>query len=154
MKQVILPELEYVLFHTLAKCKDGATGYDMNKFIGEIFGKWSHQQIYRTMNRHNGDLWKHSVVPQEGKPDKKVYQVSVSEDVEVVSNPQDYSVEVMMFVRNPDDIAEKLLHLKEVLSEELALAEAMIKAGNKVNAAIANHRANMLQAEILVLSNL
>lgn len=153
MKQVILPELEYVLFNTLRNMPEGATGYDMSKYVGGIFAKWSHQQIYRTMNRYNGELWLSTLVPQEGKPDKKVYRFQVADDIEVVSNPEAYSTEVHLLIQNKDDVKAKIASLQKDFEWEMELAKQSLESDNKTVANIATHRANMIQSEVLVLAN-
>ena len=65
-------ELEYLLWNMLNN-SDGMTGYDATKVTSANYDKFSHQQVYRTLKRRDGELWTHTLVPQEGKPDKKVY---------------------------------------------------------------------------------
>ncbi|MEO1131190.1 MAG: PadR family transcriptional regulator [Cyanobacteria bacterium J06639_1] len=60
---------------------DGAcSGYDLTKrFEGSVgfFWKASHQQIYRELAKLEAQGWAQvTVVPQEGKPDKKLYDMT------------------------------------------------------------------------------
>ncbi|MCG8670740.1 MAG: PadR family transcriptional regulator [Pseudomonadales bacterium] len=61
---------------------ESGTGYDIaKKFQGSLGNFWSasHQQIYHELGKLDKDglvTWKQ--VPQEGKPDKKVYEITAS----------------------------------------------------------------------------
>lgn len=70
--------LEHAILVSLAE--KSASGYDLaRRFDASIghFWKASHQQIYKVLGRMEGDDWIAStVVPQEGRPDKKVYAIS------------------------------------------------------------------------------
>jgi PadR family transcriptional regulator AphA len=70
--------LKHVLLVVLKKQR--ATGYGITKwFDGPLgyFWKTSHQQVYRALAKLYEDGWVHfDTVPQQGKPDKKVYQVT------------------------------------------------------------------------------
>ena len=64
----------------VALCEQPASGLELAKRFSRSIGFfWSatHQQIYRTLARMDADGWLDaSTVPQQGKPDKKVYEVS------------------------------------------------------------------------------
>ena len=69
--------LEHAILVALAE-RDGS-GYELarrfDRSIGFFYGA-SHQQIYRTLKRMDGDGWVScETVPQQGRPDKKVYSV-------------------------------------------------------------------------------
>lgn len=53
-----------------------ASGYDIAKYISTTTGN-SHQQIYRTLGvLENQGYVVHTIYPQEGKPDRKVYTIA------------------------------------------------------------------------------
>jgi DNA-binding PadR family transcriptional regulator len=70
--------LEHALLVSLRE--RAASGSELTRRFDKSFGYfWSatHQQIYRTLARMEADGWLTSeVVPQQGKPDTKVYAVS------------------------------------------------------------------------------
>jgi len=70
--------LEHALLVSLRE--RAASGSELTRRFDKSFGYfWSatHQQIYRTLARMEADGWLTSaVVPQQGKPDTKVYDVS------------------------------------------------------------------------------
>lgn len=70
--------LEHALLVSLRE--RAASGSELTRRFDKSFGYfWSatHQQIYRTLARMEADGWVTStVVPQQGKPDTKVYDVS------------------------------------------------------------------------------
>lgn len=70
--------LEHALLVSLRE--RAASGSELTRRFDKSFGYfWSatHQQIYRTLGRMETDGWLTStVVPQQGKPDTKVYEVS------------------------------------------------------------------------------
>lgn len=70
--------LKHVLLVVLKKQK--ATGYGIAKwFDGPLGYFWntSHQRVYRALAKLHEDGWvEFEVVPQQGKPDKKVYELT------------------------------------------------------------------------------
>jgi DNA-binding PadR family transcriptional regulator len=70
--------LAHAILALLADCPQ--SGYDLNKaFDGSVgfFWKATHQQIYRELAKLEDQGWVHSeVVPQMGRPDKKLFRVS------------------------------------------------------------------------------
>ncbi|AWB93905.1 PadR family transcriptional regulator [Aeromicrobium chenweiae] len=70
--------LEHAILVSLAE--RSASGYDLaRRFDASIghFWKASHQQIYKVLGRMEGDGQVASVVvPQDGRPDKKVYEIT------------------------------------------------------------------------------
>lgn len=53
-----------------------ASGYDIAKYMSTTTGN-SHQQVYRTLSYlENQGYVVHTVYPQEGKPDRKVYTIA------------------------------------------------------------------------------
>jgi len=70
--------LEHAILVSLAE--RSASGYDLtrrfDKSIGH-FWKASHQQIYKVLGRmEKGDLVSAAVVEQDGRPDKRVYEIT------------------------------------------------------------------------------
>ncbi len=82
MQQYKLTALQSAMIFRIMK-NDGITGYDLRKQLGEAGHKWSHQQIYRYLAMMPLLC---DVVPQSGKPDKKMY--CVKPDVEYVHAPE------------------------------------------------------------------
>lgn len=72
--------LEHAILVSLAE--KSASGYDLaRRFDASIghFWKASHQQIYKVLGRMENDGQVASeVVPQEGRPDKKVYSITAA----------------------------------------------------------------------------
>jgi len=70
--------LAHALMTLLVDCPQ--SGYDlMKKFEGTVgyFWKATHQQIYKELAKLEKDGWLSSeVIPQEGRPDKRMYQVT------------------------------------------------------------------------------
>lgn len=72
--------LEHAILISLRE--QAGSGYELarrfERSIGFFWGA-SHQQIYRTLNRMHASGWVTSeVVPQEGRPDRKVHRVTAS----------------------------------------------------------------------------
>jgi DNA-binding PadR family transcriptional regulator len=72
--------IEHAILVSLAE--RSASGYDLaRRFDASIghFWKASHQQIYKVLGRMEGDGWVASeVVAQDGRPDKKVYAITLA----------------------------------------------------------------------------
>jgi DNA-binding PadR family transcriptional regulator len=72
------------LAHTILTvlCEKPASGYDLSKQFEETiacYWKASQQQIYRELASMEAKGWlSHELVPQTGKPDKKVYALTAS----------------------------------------------------------------------------
>jgi DNA-binding PadR family transcriptional regulator len=70
--------LDHAILVSLAE--KSASGYDLaRRFDASIGHFWpaSHQQIYKTLGRMEGDKWVESnLVAQDGRPDKKVYSIT------------------------------------------------------------------------------
>lgn len=79
--------LEHAILVSLAE--KSASGYDLaRRFDASIghFWKASHQQIYKVLGRMEQDGWVASeVVPQDGRPDKKVYVITAAGREELTS---------------------------------------------------------------------
>lgn len=70
-----LSNLQVILLSLLSE--EAMTGYDLNKQTAAYGWSASHQQIYRELNLMESKGYvTFELVPQEGKPDKKVYTVS------------------------------------------------------------------------------
>ena len=50
-----------------------ASGYDLTNILKQLHLRFSHQQIYREIK--NIELLKCEVMPQDGKPDRKIYSL-------------------------------------------------------------------------------
>ncbi|MDK9739281.1 PadR family transcriptional regulator [Vibrio sp. D404a] len=61
-------------------CETEAAGYDITKKFSGLDGTYwqaSHQQVYREMGKmEKQGLMSHHLVPQSGKPDRKVYTIT------------------------------------------------------------------------------
>lgn len=59
--------------------KGNMSGYDLTKYVEEQGLKISHQQVYRELKKlEAGGFLECTLVPQDGKPDKKLYGLSVN----------------------------------------------------------------------------
>lgn len=72
-----LPHIILTLLH-----QNPATGYDITKQFSSTVGffwKASHQQVYRELNKMAELNWvSHTIEPQSGKPDRKVYTITTT----------------------------------------------------------------------------
>ncbi|WP_457144519.1 PadR family transcriptional regulator [Mycobacterium sp. URHB0021] len=63
-------------------CEQSGSGYELARRFDRSIGYFwaaTHQQIYRTLRAMEDDSWVHATpVVQHGRPDKKVYAVSVA----------------------------------------------------------------------------
>lgn len=139
-------ELEYLLWHMLNNT-DGMTGYDATKVTSANYDKFSHQQVYRTLNRRDGELWVHTHVPQEGKPDKKVY-VAV-DDYTLVVDYRHMTINTLILA-GTKEIIEGYIEFKEKAAETLV---EEIRNDTESNAFLAdsdvyNYRKSQLDREI------
>lgn len=70
--------LEHAILVSLSE--RASTGYDLARRFDRSIGYFwtaTHQQVYKVLGRMETAQWVHSVVvPQEGRPDKKVYEVT------------------------------------------------------------------------------
>jgi DNA-binding PadR family transcriptional regulator len=70
------------LSHTILilLCEEAQSGYDLSKRFEDrvsFYWKASHQQIYRELSKMEGSGFVASeAIPQQGKPDKKLYQIT------------------------------------------------------------------------------
>lgn len=108
-------ELEYLLWHIINNT-DGITGYDATKIISANFDKFTHQQVYRTLNRREGELWVSTVVPQDGRPDKKVY--TIVNNYKFVVDYNLLTINTLMLV-GTKEIIEGYIEFKEKMVETL-----------------------------------
>lgn len=133
-----LPKLLLILLKA-----ESLTGYNLTKKV-TASGTWkaSHQQIYRELNKMgNEGLVTFKIIPQEGKPDRKLYTITQTGQAKLAASlltkPEQgkYHCEatVMMLAGNPDYFEQlAAIHLNEIeqltekLNGDLDLAEAMV----------------------------
>lgn len=79
------------LAHTilaLLSAQDCRSGYDLSKCFEEMVGCYwqaSQQQIYRELSKMEQSGWVvHETIPQEGRPDKKLYHMTEAGQAELV----------------------------------------------------------------------
>lgn len=133
-----LPKLLLILLKT-----ESLTGYNLTKRItSSAAWKASHQQIYRELTKMgNEGLVTFKIVPQEGKPDRKLYTITQTGNAKLAASLQvkpeqgKYYNEatVMMLAGNPDYFEQlAAIHLLEIeqltekLDGDLDLAEEMV----------------------------
>ncbi|MCW2495798.1 PadR family transcriptional regulator [Jatrophihabitans sp.] len=77
--------LEHAILVSLAEQR--SSGYELARRFDRSIGQfWSatHQQVYKVLGRMEQDGWvTATVVPQEGRPDKKVYDLTAAGRVEL-----------------------------------------------------------------------
>ncbi|MGH3864016.1 PadR family transcriptional regulator [Actinokineospora sp.] len=129
--------LEHAILVSLSE-RPGS-GYELtrrfDKSIG-FFWRATHQQIYRVLKRMDDAGWVHvEHVPQDGKPDKKVYTVSAEGAAEISrwlaepAQPTELRDELAIKLRaahgDPDAVAAEVARHRAQHAERLALYEAM-----------------------------
>ena len=109
--------------------KKSSTGYDITKtFASDVGYYWtaSHQQVYRELNKLCNDKKVNvAVVPQDGKPDKKVYSITKNGRIELqiwLNTPDkqpivrdQFCAKLMACESYPED--KYLENLKELMKE-------------------------------------
>ncbi len=100
------------------------SGYDVSKCFDEglsCYWRASQQQVYRELSKMEAQGWvDFEKVPQEGKPDKKVYRITsegwkelnrwYAEPTERTQIREDLLVKVMIGHKMPRDLLRKELH--------------------------------------------
>ncbi|AXH70953.1 transcriptional regulator [Vibrio phage BONAISHI] len=100
------------------------TGYEACKILDNLAKGWSHQQIYRCFTKYKGIYWDFTLVPQEGKPDKKVYWALP--DAEQIALPKELRIEVACNVCTRKEIY-KMINL--LITDEKRVKKALEQAG-------------------------
>ncbi len=114
------------LAHTILAVLSQApgSGYDISKRFGEDVGCYwnaSQQQIYRELAKMEKAHWvEFETIPQDGKPDKKIYHVTeagqqelaqwFAEPTEPTPIREDLLVKVMAAAQMPKELLVKELH--------------------------------------------
>ena len=104
----MIRNLEIVLLSKLSE--QPSTGYDLWKLIQQSPWKAAHQQVYRSLLKLEQNLMvKYTVIPQQGKPDKKRYSIT-DRGRDVLMNPDLFhpvikkiqdDANAMLFLGNP-----------------------------------------------------
>lgn len=103
MKVIEVKELEFLMYNLIKQYGNGIfSGYDLTKLISPNFDKFSHQQIYRSLNRFTDVLWTVQLDPQDGKPDRKIY--SVVKDIKVEPSLRVLSVNTLLLTGDVETI--------------------------------------------------
>ncbi|ENC6709554.1 hypothetical protein ABKY54_004160 [Vibrio harveyi] len=107
--QQTLSRLQSAIFFELVKHGE-ATGYELDQLINARGVNYSHQQVYRDCNKMQ---LKCVYVPQDGKPDKKVY--SLLQDATYTHSTK---LDVEFLLAYPDEqlIKEKIEQLENYLN--------------------------------------
>ncbi|MBE9070467.1 PadR family transcriptional regulator [Leptolyngbya cf. ectocarpi LEGE 11479] len=138
--------LAHTILALLAQRPD--SGYDISKRFDEglsCYWKATQQQVYRELSKMEAQGWvDFEKVPQEGKPDKKIYSITepgwveltrwYAEPTERTQIREDLLVKVMIGYKMPRELLLKELHHRQTLHqaqleeyrtmEEMCLAEA------------------------------
>jgi DNA-binding PadR family transcriptional regulator len=130
------------LAHTILTvlCERPASGYDLSKRFEETvscYWKASQQQIYRELGKMEEKGWvSFELVPQAGKPDKKIYDITRSgqqelrrwyqEQTEPTPIREDLLVKVLGGAHLPNDILlQELQRRRQLHLEQLQSYRAM-----------------------------
>lgn len=139
-----------------------ATGYDLTKMMKDEFAlhwKARHQQVYRNLclleDLH--EIIEHKLVPQEGKPDKKVYSLTkkgvalyqeFESEVPEYSNPTLQSeVTVHALYGNVQYFGN--LYTKLYEESEKLYVEKCESAGDKMRELLIDRRILLLNADLM-----
>lgn len=121
------------------------SGYDISKRFDEsvsCYWRASQQQIYRELGKMEQQGWvTHETVPQEGKPDKKIYSLTAlgqaelrrwyGEPTEPTPIREDLLVRVLAAPYVPDGgLVEELQRRRQLHCDQLANYQAMDKQYN------------------------
>ncbi len=124
--------LNHTILVTLAK--ESHTGYEIWKNFEETlncFWKATQQQIYRELGKmERKGLVKSEIVPQEGRPDKKLYSITKQGKIELEnwmnlpSEPTVIREDLLVKVRagclvNPEIIIQELTHRRHIHQQTL-----------------------------------
>ncbi|MEO0374544.1 MAG: PadR family transcriptional regulator [Cyanobacteria bacterium P01_A01_bin.17] len=107
------------------------SGYDVSKCFDEglsCYWRASQQQVYRELSKMEAQGWvDFETVPQEGKPDKKVYQITpegweeltrwYAEPTERTQIREDLLVKVMIGYKMPRNLLRKELHHRQKMHQ-------------------------------------
>lgn len=125
------------LAHTilaLLSDQNSRSGYDLSKAFEEMVGCYwqaSQQQVYRELGKMEQSGWViHETIPQEGRPDKKLYRITAAGQAELVrwyQNPsepapirEDLLVKVLAGPYVPQEfLLAELHHRRQVHSTKL-----------------------------------
>lgn len=130
--------LKHVLLVVLKKRK--STGYEITKwFDGPLGYFWhtSHQRVYRALATLHKDGWvDYEVVPQDDKPDKKVYELTaIGNDalrrwLDTPLKPQPINEAFLVKLFAGEEADRKLLH--DELLRQFEEHEALIRTYRKI----------------------
>ena len=128
-----LTQLQSIIFFELSDSKTPLTGYDLTKMVNAKGLPYSHQHIYRDANKM--PLLR-KLIPQDGKPDRKIMSIDPSIDYEI--DATHFHIETLLAYQIPEFIEQKSAHLRErikALQEQLDILLKTNKDGLN-NAAI------------------
>ncbi|MEL6936736.1 MAG: PadR family transcriptional regulator [Cyanobacteria bacterium J06607_17] len=125
----ILMALAHTILALLAQRSD--SGYDISKRFDEglsCYWKATQQQVYRELSKMESQGWVNfEKVPQEGKPDKKIYSITelgwseltrwYAEPTERTQIREDLLVKVMIGYKMPREMLLKELHHRQTLHQ-------------------------------------
>lgn len=128
------------LSHTILACLVNSphSGYDLNKSFQESVGCFwqaSQQQIYRELSKMEQKNWlTGEIVPQEGKPDKKLYHITdlgreelirwLEEPTKMSPIREDLLVKLLAGYLLPrEELIEKIERRKKVHQQQLKIYE-------------------------------
>ncbi len=133
MQQYTLTALQSVMVLIMSETNEPMTGYDTAKTITERGYKWSHQQVYRDLNRMPLNL---THQPQTGKPDKKLYvlmdTVEYVHDAKIIPIPVIEEYELLDLAREKWELLSKRLETitlkyeRELIKFEINYLEQLI----------------------------
>ena len=145
--------LEHAILVALAE--RASTGYDLARRFDKSIGRFwtaSHQQVYKVLARMEGDDWVAAThVPQEGRPDKKIYDLTPIGRAELAdwvgrpAEPEAARSDLAVKIRgasygDPAAVADEVRRHRAMHAERLELYLANEKREFPDPAALTGHR--------------
>lgn len=147
----------------LQKKRDFAiTGYDITRVIGDMRMNFSHQQIYRELKALK--FLTSVEIPQDGKPNKKIYSVNIDVDeyISTIHNYIDFeprkthTKNMYAFSHLPNLVCAYQAHIKFIESKEEEYQKRMksIAKGEEINFTVPDLHDLNCQMDTLISNNL
>lgn len=145
-----LNQLQTVLVCLVKSFSGKVTGYIASATLQNTLGRWSHQQIYRELNKMAAEgLFGCTYQVNDGKPDSKFYTMTDKQFELVDLNPCILDNDVAIFL----NVKEAVEYRIETINKELARLEGAVTRSNDafVFGAQTRFTISMLKAELEVL---
>lgn len=106
-----LTQLQSIIFFELSNSKTPLTGYDITKMVNAKGLPYSHQHIYRDANKMP---LQRKLIPQDGKPDRKVMSIDPTIDYEIDASL--FHIETLLAYPKPELIEQKKAYVFQQMS--------------------------------------